>query len=196
MTDPVKSTTRSTGRRLLMSTLTMIMITSACLTGYLLWRSSPADTLPTVTGNGDYVVGSLPTTDTEAVTSAASATADLLSYDYRSLAEAPARVHPHLTAEYAVEYGRTFQTTVSPMAANNKAVVNALVRGAGIIDRTDDRARCLVFVDQVLISGAGSTAISPEVEGPSATTKVVQHRILVSLTRNGTGWLVSGLSPF
>ena len=132
---------------------------------------------------------------------AVAAVPDVLSYDYRSLGATPDRARPHLTPEFARQYQQTFQATVIPMATANRAVTKALVRGAGLIDSSADQARCLVFVDQLLVSAAPAPAPkSPPAEslspGTSVPTKVTQNRVMVTLTRRGDTWLVADLTPF
>ncbi|MDT7747204.1 MAG: Mce-associated rane protein, partial [Pseudonocardiales bacterium] len=149
-------------RRVLLGVLTALAIAAAGCTGYLAVRPAPPNVVPSVAEDGSYVVGSLPTADqARIVASAVRAVPDLLAYDYRSLAATPDRARPHLTPEFAAEYQRTFQTAVVPMATANHAVTKALVRGAGVIDSSADRARCLVFVDQLLVSATAAPTSAP-----------------------------------
>ena len=179
-------------RRALLGVLAALAVAAACCTGYLALRAAPPNVVPTVAEDGSYVVGSLPTADqARIVASAVRAVPDLLSYDYRSLA--PDRARPYLTPEFAADYQRTFQAAVVPMATANHAVTKALVRAAGVIDSSADRARCLVFVDQLLVSAAAPPA--PAATG-TAPTQVTQSRVMVTLTRQDDTWLVTALTPF
>jgi hypothetical protein len=187
-------------RRVLLGVLTALAVAAAGCTGYLALRPAPPNVVPSVAEDGGYVVGSLPTADqARIVASAVRAVPDLLSYDYRSLAATPDRARPHLTPEFAVEYQKTFQTAVVPMATANQAVTKALVRGAGVIDSSDGKARCLVFVDQLLVSATAAPPAAQTAAPPAAgvaPTQVAQNRVLVTLTRHDGNWLVSGLTPF
>ncbi|MDT7692484.1 MAG: Mce-associated rane protein [Pseudonocardiales bacterium] len=204
MTEPDVTSTGDNGgakkRRVLLGVLTALAIAAAGCTGYLALRPAPPNVVPSVAEDGSYVVGSLPTADqARIVASAVRAVPDLLAYDYRSLAATPDRARPHLTPEFAAEYQKTFQTAVVPMATANHAVTKALVRGAGVIDSSADRARCLVFVDQLLVSQTAAPPVAPPAAPAAAgvtPTQVAQNRVLVTLTRHDDTWLVSGLTPF
>jgi Mce-associated membrane protein len=178
--------------------LTALAVAAAGCTGYLALRPAPPNVVPAVAEDGGYVVGSLPTADQAwIVASAVRAVPDLLAYDYRSLDATPGRARPHLTPEFAAGYEKTFQAAVVPMATANHAVTKALVRGAGVIDSSADRARCLVFVDQLLVSATAPSAGPPGPPAPGvAPTQVAQTRVMVTLTRRDGTWLVSGLTPF
>jgi len=191
MTDTATTAPR---RRAVLGVLTALAVAAAGCTGYLALRPAPPNVVPTVAEDGSYVSGSLPTADqARIVASAVRAVPDLLSYDYRSLAATPDRARPYLTREFAAEYQQTFQAAVVPMATANHAVTKALVRGAGVIDSSADQARCLVFVDQLLVSAAAPPA--PPAPG-AAPTPVTQSRVMVNLTRRDDTWLVAGLTPF
>jgi hypothetical protein len=86
------------------------------------------------------------------------------------------------------------------MATANRAVTKTLVRGAGLIDSSADQARCLVFVDQLLVSAAPAPA-------PKSAGRIPEYRHLSAdqghskprdgdLTRRGDTWLVADLTPF
>ena len=180
-------------RRVLLIALTVLVVAAAGCTGYLALRPAPPDVVPSVADDGSYVVGSLPTADQARIlASAVRAVPDLLSYDYRSLDAVPDRARPLLTGRFGQEYQKTFQATVIPMATANHAVTKALVRGAGVVESSRDQARCLVFVDQLLVSSAAT----PEALPGASPTKVAQNRVMVALTKVDDTWLVSGLTPF
>jgi len=194
-TDTAASGTQRKWRRVLLGALTALAVAATGCTGYLALRPAPPNVVPVVADDGSYIVGSLPSTDqARIVASAVRAVPDLLSYDYRSLDAAPDRARPHLTAEFEQEYQKTFQATVVPLATANRAVTKALVRGAGLIESSGDQGRCLVFVDQLLVSSSGTPGTQPA--SGASPTKVAQNRVMVSLTKRNDNWLVSGMIPF
>lgn len=78
-----------------------------------------------------------------------------------------------------------------PVAAKNKAVVKALVRGAGAarINDDDTKAVLLLFVDQLLITSHGT---KPGTGQP----KISWERVTVTMVNTKGRWLVDDIRPF
>jgi len=201
-TDPTPAARRSRrlglSRRLVLAALTVLVLAAAGSTTYLAFRPSRPNLVPTVSEDGVYTPGSLSTAGaTAAVASAAQAVPTLLSYDYRTLNDTIAHARPFLAPAFVQEYEQTFEDSVVPVAAEKHAVTKAMVRAAGLIDISGEKARCLVFVDQVLVSttmGDLATASAPNA-GPAAPTRIAQSRVQVSLSELEGKWLITGLAP-
>ena len=136
------------------------------------------------TDNGTYTVGSLPDDDShDAVVAAVEAAELALAWDYRRLDEGLEDSTARMTDEFADGFRDTFETITRPRAMSTKAVVDALVRGAGEVGIEDGRATCLLFVDQVVVDR--KTAADPTVP-----YEVVQSRVYMELERVDGEWLV------
>jgi len=168
--------------------LATLVVLAGVLTFWLSQRSGPDDVVPAVGDDGSYTVGTIPEAGDGPVKAAAEAMPVALSYDFRSLDDSLAQATALMTDGFADDFKATFTKTVVAMAGDKKAITKALVRGAGLIDQDGDHASCLVYVDQVLVSG--------EAKDPTQPVKVTQNRVRVSLTRVDGDWKIAGIEPF
>lgn len=182
---------RRPGRKPVIGMLLVLIVAAAALTGYLATRPAPADTHPSVAKDGAYTPGSIPTDDgSAAVSAAARALPKALSYDYRTLDKGLTDAKPHMTRQFANTFQTTFDKTAKPMATTQRAVTNALVRGAGLTKLIDtDHAECLVYVDQILVS-------SETMKNNNKPAKISQNRIAVDMRREDGQWRINNISPF
>ncbi|MCZ4500301.1 MAG: twin-arginine translocation pathway signal [Marmoricola sp.] len=146
------------------------------------WKASAFDEVVTGAGAGSYVPTDLPAADLAVARAAAAAVGPAFAYDYTDLGAGLAKAVGLMTPSFGAGFRATFEKTVRPSATTKKAVVAAYVRGVAVVSRTADRARTLVFLDQVA--------------NPSTTADASQSRLFVDLEQVGGRWLVSGLTPF
>ncbi|MCX6396264.1 MAG: hypothetical protein NTV23_07240 [Propionibacteriales bacterium] len=144
-----------------------------------LWKAATLDTLPAEAGPGIYIAGDLPGGNAQILSAAAKAVEVMYSYDYRAAASQRKAFVPLVTERFAPIFARTYATN-STAAATKLSVVDSYARAVGLVVRDQDRARCLVYLDQV-VTIAGKTT-------PVAT------RLFVDLQRVDGSWLVDGLS--
>lgn len=170
--------------------LILLVLTAAALTCYLGTRGQPNVNRPSVQANGSYRGGSLPDRNAQAAMEAAARAVPVaLSYDYRTLDKGLSAATKLMTASFADQFSDTFDKTARPMAADKHAVTRALVRAAGLVRlEGDDRAICLVYVDQVLVSSKGKRKSEP--------LRIQQNRVTVQLRRVDDTWKVDGIEPF
>ncbi|CAB4734694.1 MAG: hypothetical protein F2667_14745 [Actinobacteria bacterium] len=179
-------------RRALVTVLVVLLAAAAGVTGWL-WTDRPADPTdraPVLSDAGAYAVGSLPDGLDAAVEAAATTLPLALTYDYRTLDDGLERATAGMTDEFAEQFRTTFEGSAAELAADKKAVTNAVVRAAGLV-RTEGGGRvlCLVYVDQVLVS----SATMQDAERP---VDVNQTRVLVGVTDVDGTWLVDSIQPF
>jgi len=136
-----------------------------------------------------YEPGTVPGDDGGAVVAAARALPLALGYDYRSLRRDLDRATDLMTDDFGVEFRRTFQDSAGRLARTQRAVTSATVRAAGLVRADKERASCLVYVDQVLVS-------SSTMRDTDAPVRVTQSRVLVGLRREHDRWLVDSIAPF
>lgn len=181
---------RPARRRKLTVVLTVSVLAAAALTGYLAFRPSAPDVRPVVAEDGTYTPGTLPSpAGSAAVAAAVRAVPVALSYDFRSLDKNLAAAQRLMSADFATTFAHTFDKTARPMAMDKHAVTSALVRGAGLLDQADDEhARCLVYVDQILVS-------SSTMKSKKSPAKISQTRVVVELVRQDEGWRVDDILP-
>ncbi|MET3961667.1 hypothetical protein ABIE44_001601 [Marmoricola sp. OAE513] len=144
------------------------------------WTTSTLDQLAGVPGPGEFEPGTLRGGGTAIVAASAEALSSMLSYDYKKLDEDLESTLPLLTRSFSADFARTFDATVRPLATEKKSVTAAYVRAAGLVVRNGDKARTLVFVDQVL--------------NPDDSADVTESRLFVDLRRVKGTWLVDGLN--
>ncbi|NKQ57748.1 hypothetical protein HFP15_33300 [Amycolatopsis sp. K13G38] len=179
----------STRYKVVVSVLALLVVAAGTGVGYLLTRPAPPDVQPTVAPDGNYTVGSFPSDAGQAaVRAAAGKLPTVLTYDYRSLDAAENQAAQQMTSSYAGTFRGVFDKTVKVMAAKQNAVTRALVRGAGLVNLSDDdnTATCLVYVDEVLVS-------SNDARQPA---QVSQNRVSVTMKHTGDGWLIDNIQPF
>jgi hypothetical protein len=137
--------------------------------------------------NGTYTVGSVPDDDAHDAVVAAVETAEVaLGWDYRRLDEGLADATSRMTDDLVSGpqgFRATFDKITRPRARTNKAVVDALVRGAGEVSTDDGRVTVLLFVDQVVVDR--ETA-----KNPTVPYEVVATRVVMELERVDGDWLV------
>ncbi len=179
-------------RRKLIAVLGVLVLAAAVLTGYLATRPEPADVRPEVATDGDYRPGSLPSEGGEdAVQASVKAVQKALTYDFRTLDEGLADATELMTDDFRTEFREVFEATARPSALEKKAVTRTLVRGGGLVrlEKGDDEAVCLVYVDQVLVDSA-------TMRNKEQPVTVSQNRVLVGLELEDGEWLVSSIEPF
>ncbi|MFL6154652.1 MAG: hypothetical protein ACJ72D_01070 [Marmoricola sp.] len=146
------------------------------------WRTSNLEQLSGVAGPGSYKPGGLSTSDDAVTRAATSGVAAALAYDYKSLDAGLAKALALMTPSFGSTFQKTFNATARPLAEQKKATTASYVRGTGLLERSGTKARCLVFVDQVL--------------DPATKAQVVEARVFVDLERVHGVWLVDNLTPF
>ncbi|GAA4811726.1 hypothetical protein ACFQ0K_04205 [Nocardioides caeni] len=105
----------------------------------------------------------------------------VLSYDYRRLDAGAADAEKLLTGDAKTQYAEV-QAPIARTAPKLEAVVTADVKSMTVLEHDDDSARVLLFVDQL----SSSTKLTePQLD---------QSRVVVTLTRSGSSWLVSTLA--
>lgn len=112
-----------------------------------------------------------------------------LGYDYRSLGKGLDKATALMTDDFGDEFRDTFAKSAARLARSKQAVTSATVRAAGLVDADADRATCLVYVDQALVSSA-------TLKHPDTPVQVAQTRVRVTLRHVGDRWLVDGIEPF
>jgi Mce-associated membrane protein len=120
---------------------------------------------------------------TEALSSATTGVAAVLSYNYRSLDADFAKAEALLTPGFRKNYAATTAKAVQPLAAKYKAVSTAQVSAAGVISASTARATVLVFVSQQVTN----TQLSQP--------RLDRSRIQVDLVHSGGRWLIDKLTP-
>ena len=145
---------------------------------------------PGVQSDGNYRLGTMPTSDSAAaVKAAAEALPVAFSYDYRTLDASLKKAIALMTPAFATKFADTFKTTTVAMATEKKAITTALVRAAGIVGSIDNgRALVLIYLDQVLVSSKDKLASDP--------LKVSQNSVHVSLRKIDGKWKVDDIEPF
>lgn len=177
-------------RRIITAVLAVLAVAAAAGTWYLANQPGPADVRPAVAEDGSYTPGSVPSAaGAAAVRAATEKVPEALSYDYRTLDKNLRRATEGMTPKFTDTFTDTFNRVVKPMATENKAVTQALVRGAGLADLSDDEttATCVLFVDQLLVTSEGSGDAKPHVG---------KERVLVTVTDVDGRWLVDNIEPF
>lgn len=111
-----------------------------------------------------------------------------LGYDHRELNAGLARAKALMTPEFASAFAEAFNSSARPLANREQAVVEARVRGAGLVRVTGATVVGMAYVDQVLVEGTSLDAGDP----PRVLTR---SRVLVRLLRVGGSWVISNISP-
>lgn len=119
--------------------------------------------------------------DTAISEAADRAVTTMLSYDYRRLEAGAAAAPEVLTGDAKAQYVEA-QAPVAKTAVKLESVVTADVKALTVLDQDDDSARVLLFVNQL----SSSTQLSePQLD---------QSRVVITLTRSGSTWLVSTIA--
>jgi Mce-associated membrane protein len=125
----------------------------------------------------------------EAPAAAEQAAKAMLSYDYRTLPADRKRAGGYLTDGFKKTYLKNFsllekQKDGAPGAAvQTKTVVTSSVLGSGVMDAEDDKARVLVFVNQVS-------------KRPEGDPQIFQNRVAMTMKKVGDRWLVDNLKSY
>ena len=107
----------------------------------------------------------------------------LLSYSPDTVEENVAAAKSLLTGDFLTRYGEFADTVVTPAARERGIKTEANVARAAVAAMHPDEARVLVFVNQVTTSKERPT--------PALATSSV----IVTLVRDGRGWLISEFTP-
>jgi hypothetical protein len=152
--------------------------------------SKPEPIPAKVDADGRFVVGTIPDEDGRAAVQAAvDAVPAALSYDYRSLEQGLDSATSMMTPSFAKQFRTTFESSAAQKAPGQKAVISALIRGAGFVRKDDSGlVRCLVFVDQILVSAKDRKDSDP--------VKASRNRLIVDLREEDGTWKVDGIEPF
>lgn len=143
------------------------------------WKASTLDTLNADTGPGIFIPGALSAGNSEILSAAARASEVMYAYDYRKVEEGRQAFVPLVTDRFAPIFARTYAVN-SSATVTKQSVVDSFARAVGLVVRDRDRARCLVFLDQV-VDIAGKTTAAPA-------------RLFVDLQRVKGVWLVDGVA--
>lgn len=179
----------STRVRVVCGVLVLLVVAAAATLTWMLRRDEPSYAASTYEEKeGSYTVGSVPEDGKEPVAAAVEGIQHALGYDYRTLEKGLAATTALMTDDFAAEFADTFQQVVVADARDDKAVTVALVKAAGLVDRDDAGAECLVFVDQIVLSS------TPQDSGEDAQ-QVLQARVRVDLVLVDGEWLVDDIEP-
>ncbi len=119
----------------------------------------------------------------ESVAAAEKLVPKLLSYKAENVESQFTAKYDLLTGDFRGEFEKLAASTIIPGATERKVTTEAEVVEAGLISNNSDHADVLLFVNQKTTSS----------DSPDATLD--GSRVKVSLTKNGSGWKVSGLRP-
>ncbi|MCX6400010.1 MAG: hypothetical protein NTX33_08790 [Propionibacteriales bacterium] len=134
----------------------------------------------------EYSIGTLPDDDASVVRAAVEAIQVGLAYDYRRLDEGLRAATALMTPKFADSFTAVFDKAVRADATKQQAVAVALVKGAGVVSRSDRSAVCLAFVDQIVTTGDGTTG---------QPRNLLRARVRVELQRVDGQWRVSSIDP-
>jgi Mce-associated membrane protein len=158
------------GRRLV-AVLTILCLAATATLGVLLLRRHDRKAIETAR--------------TQAVGAARTAAGDILGYDYRSVEESIRRARADTTGTFRKQYDTTAKTLL-PQAKQLKAIVQATVGSAAVMNATTSRVVVLLFVDQATVK---------QVPGEKTpTTRIDQSRVRMTMTHVDGRWLVSELT--
>jgi Mce-associated membrane protein len=118
-----------------------------------------------------------------AVTSARERVPAMLSYKYTDITDYVAAAPENATGQFKKDFTQLITRVIAPAATAQKIVTNAQVKSAGVIEAHADSVIVLVMLDQ--------TTTSKNIKG----SRVDGSRVRVVMTRTGSTWLVSSLTP-
>ncbi len=121
----------------------------------------------------------------EALATARSVAADMLSYDYRTIEQDFARARGYTTGDLS-QYYRQLSTTLVPEARKQRTVQQATVSGAAVESAHSDRAEVLLFVNM------STVRTLPGDKQPRR--QVRQNRARLVMVKRDSHWLVAELS--
>lgn len=150
--------------------------------------TSPPPDLPG-SGSGDYEATLLAGPGGPAVEAMTQALPIALGYDHRRLDESLSEATALMTRAFAREFRRSFNTSARRQATRRQAVVEAPVRGVGLVRLVDDDTVVgLAYVDRVLVQARSMRAGAP-------ARVVSRYRVLVRMVRVDGRWRVANISP-
>lgn len=109
---------------------------------------------------------------------------DVLAYDYRSINADIAKATADTTGTFRQQYTQTADT-LRQQAGAVKAIVQATVGTAGVVDAQPGRVILLLFVDQASVKQLANSK--------SPTTRIDQDRVRMTMSLVHGKWLVSAL---
>lgn len=169
--------------------LGVLVLASAVLTGWLAFRPAAEPERPSLEQDGGYSVGTIPEGGDAVVEATVESLPLALSYDYRTLDEDLDKATSGMTSGFSKEFRTTFGKTAAKLARDKSAITNTLVRGAGVVEQDGNKAVCLVYIDQMLVT----TKTAKTDKGP---VDVSQNRVLVRMEQVDGDWKIDGIDPF
>lgn len=112
----------------------------------------------------------------------------VLGYDYRDLNAGLAKSKALMTPQFAREFAAAFKSSARPLAIREQAVVEARVRGAGLVRVVGATVVGLAYVDQVLVEG-------DSLDAGDESRVLSRNRVLVRLLEVSDSWVISNISP-
>ncbi len=177
----------SAGLRRVTAVLVLLAVAlSVVLVVQLSGSESPGQASEFDAAKAEYSIGTLPDDDAPVVRAAVEAVRVGLAYDYRRLDDDLRAATALMTPEFAESFRDVFDKAVRTDAKKQQAVAVALVKGAGVVSRSGSSAVCLVFVDQVVTTGDGTTG---------QPRNMLRARVRVGLQRVDGQWRVSSIDP-
>lgn len=171
-------------RRRVVVLLVLVLAGSGLTVALALTRPDVAPSAPD--SRGDYEVADLLGPGGDGLEAAVAAVPLAFGYDHADLTGSLRAASETMTPAYAARFARVFGREVRPFAREREAVTEARVRGAGVV-RTGggEDVVCLLYVDQVLVSGRGLAAGESEVLG--------RNRVLVDVVLTDGVWKVDDI---
>jgi Mce-associated membrane protein len=157
----------------LLAALVATVVLLAALTGFLAWMSHDTS------GGGDVAKARV-----DALAASRGAARVVFSYDYRHLQKDFAAGKALITGQFAQEYARTTGKIVDDVAGRYKAIVAADVTDAAVVRASSDQVVTLLFLTQQSTSTL------------SASTKITQSRLEMTMVHRHGRWLVSKIRAF
>ncbi|HVT20433.1 MAG TPA: hypothetical protein VHE57_03475 [Mycobacteriales bacterium] len=112
-------------------------------------------------------------------------TALALTYDYRTLDADFQRAEAGMSRKFRASYAETAATSVTPLAQKTHAISTGTVAAGGVVMATPERARVLVFANQVIQN-----------QQLNATSRLDRSVIDVSMVKEDGHWVIDDLNPF
>lgn len=188
--DPARRPARATVVRVL--TL-LVLVASVVSLVLALTRPDATSAAPPSTAEGTYDPASLAGPGGPALEAAVAALPTVLSYDHRDLRGSLRAARRTMTRDFAKEFAKSFDRRVKPFARKRNAVIDGVVRAAGLVrvrqdGRAGRRAVCLVYVDRRQLSGRQSPVDAPP-------QLLGGYRVLVTMVSRADGWKIDGIRP-
>lgn len=179
------------GRQVVLVLFALVLAASGLNVVLALTRPDPSEAdstaRPHLVGQGTYAAAELEGPGGPALDAAVATLPLALSYDYRHIKGSVSKATRGMTKSFATRFEATFARTALPLARDKNVVTDAVVRAAGLVRvEGEDRALCLVYVDQRLVS----SAMTKKGAGPTVLKK---SRVLVTLFSRDGEWLVDGI---